>query len=192
METVIILLGALIAVISAVVFFGVFEKEKNAEFNMTEISSIARAENVFERLAEKDGECTAIYIGMFYQSLYINADSDKLIKARLSAEKKIKEFCGIFGGASARVDGNNYVVVWGAPRQETERFCKSFSGLNGGAESFADVSIGAYIARGGACDFQTAAGYAKKAARFVKNSGTEYKICSGRELDEVIDNENIE
>lgn len=192
METAIILLGALIAVISAVVFFGVFEKEKNAEFNMTEISSIARAENVFERLAEKDGECTAIYIGMFYQSLYINADSDKLIKARLSAEKKIKEFCGIFGGASARVDGNNYVVVWGAPRQETERFCKSFSGLNGGAESFADVSIGAYIARGGACDFQTAAGYAKKAARFVKNSGTEYKICSGRELDEVIDNENIE
>ena len=91
METAIILLGGLVAVAAAVVFFGVFEKEKRNEFNMTEISSISRAESVFDRLVSKDGACTAIYIGMFYQSLYINADSGKFIKTRLSAEKKIKE-----------------------------------------------------------------------------------------------------
>ena len=192
METAIILLGGLVAVAAAVVFFGVFENEKRNEFNMTEISSISRAESVFDRLVSKDGTCTAIYIGMFYQSLYINADSGKFIKTRLSAEKKIKEFCGIFGGASARVDGNNYIIVSGAQRDDTAVFCEKFSEFAKNGSNAADISIGAYIAKDEICDFQTVAGYAKKAARFAKNSGAGYKICEGRELDEVIDNENIE
>ena len=91
METVIILFGVAAAIVIAIVFFGIFGKEHRNEFNMTEITNISGAEKRFNSLIYEKESCAAIYISIFYESLYINADSEKKLKIRSLAERKIKE-----------------------------------------------------------------------------------------------------
>lgn len=192
METIIILFGVAAAIVIAIVFFGIFGKEHRNEFNMTEITNISGAEKRFNSLIYEKESCAAIYISIFYESLYINADSEKKLRIRSLAERKIKEFCGKYDGDSARVDGNNYIIVSAAESDSASEFCNEFLEQLSDFISFININIGVYIAEEKNSSFRLAAGYAKKAARFAKNTGETYKICRGDELKKVIEKENIE
>ena len=89
METFVMLFCAAAAIGSAIVFFGIFGKDKE-KFGITEFSDIAGVEKNFDLCKNKNKSCSAVYIGLSYESLDINADSDKFLEIRLLADKKIK------------------------------------------------------------------------------------------------------
>ena len=179
------------AIGSAIVFFGIFGKDKE-KFGITEFSDIAGVEKNFDLCKNKNKSCSAVYIGLSYESLDINADSDKFLKIRLLAEKKTKEFCGITDGMWARVDRSNYVIASAADSEKLQDFCTDFLGEFEKFSNLMSLNIGCYISTVEDESFETAAGFAKKITRYIKKADEKFKICKKSDLKKILESESIE
>lgn len=191
LETFVLFFCAAAAILAAIVFFGIFDKDKD-KFVITEFSDISGVEKNFDLCKTKNKSCSAVYIGLSYESLDINADSGKFLEIRLLAEKKIKEFCGITGGMWARVDRSNYVIASAADSEKLQDFCADFSG---GFEKFSNLlslNIGCYISTAEDENFKTATGFAKKITRYIKKTDEKFKICKKSDLKKILESESIE
>lgn len=180
--------GSAVAILLAVLFFGIFAKDDKA--SEADFANVSEVESAYKKYMKKNGESAVIYVAVSYETLCANADGCDKNSARSYIERKIEKFCRS-GAAAAGVDGSSFVISCDLNEKDVAEFCKNILSECSEIANMSEVSIGGYKAEGKTL-FKKAAGYAKKAARYAKNNKTGYKLCAKNGLCEIIESENIE
>lgn len=186
MEVSVIWFGAAAAILLAFLFFGIIGI--GASGTGTEFTNIPGVKKEYGNKIEKGGKCDVIYIGTYYESLHIKADNAGRLKMRRELEKKVLGYSAE-RGAAARVDANNFIIAATPDRAGAEEFVRTLMADEECARLL-HISIGVYEAAKE--DFRTASGYAKKAARFARETKDGYVFCNDTDIDAIIESEHIE